>query len=415
MASRFSKRTQENDDNVTAVPAIDPDEVLLPGEGPAESAEESDNAWTDAAAAFSETASGNDSAENAPAENDNTPQEESEMTDTVTETIPAQSLTERLENDGYKVTDAAATLLAEAEANTVTMLDIESLPKDAKILKMQLSILEEFAEEYSALRKELKDGTSGKDEKVAEFLAENDVILAPVTDENGEPTGESVDLKNALAEAQEAREKAIAAANAAEAALMTHIESELSKMPGGVMSEEDIKAKTEEIKLKYAEYVGQHKAAKDYLDNYRQHKNADVGEIHQYVTHIDRPSGRATTSGSGTRNAPGTGAGRSVHVSGAFFSRDNGATWEHATQEKTDAKGEKITLSNPQALAVALGQAFSTTVTKEEIVDAWYAASDQTRETATKANMPNEKVFPLTFKDGNGNDVTTTVKIQKRQ
>lgn len=400
--ARFSKRTTENE----TPDATTEEEILLPGEGPAESATESDNAWTDAAVAFTETASENDSADN------DTPQEENEMTDT--ETAPESTLTERLNDAGFTVTDAAANLLAEVNTDPFVMLEIDSLPKDARLVKLQLEILSELANEYSALRKELKDGTSGKDEKVAEFLAENDEILAPVTDENGEPTGESVDLKNALAEAQEARDKAIAAANAAEAALMAHVEDELSKMPGGVMSEEDIKAKTEEIKLKYQEYAEQHKAAKSFLDNLRNHKNVEVGEIHQYVTHIDRPSGRATTAGTSSRNAGPT-AGRSVHVSGAFFSRDNGATWEHSTTEKKDAQGKTIVLSNPASLAVDLGKAFSTTVTKDDIVDAWYAASDQTRETATKANMPNEKIFPMTFKDGNGNEVTATVKIQKRQ
>lgn len=333
------------------------------------------------------------------------------MTET---TAPEKSLSERLEDDGFTVTDAAANLLAEAEGNAVKMLDIDDLPKDARILKMQLTILSDLTDEYKALRSELTEGTSGKDEKVAAFLAENDEILAPVLNENGEPTGDSVDLKDAFAEAQEARDKAIKAANDAEAALMAHVESELSKRGGGVMSEEDIAAKTAEIKLKYSEYVEQHKAAKNYLDNYRTHKNAEVGEIHQYITHIDRPSGRPASGGT-SRTTGGPTAGRSVHVSGAFFSRDGGTTWEHSTTSKTDANGKALTLSNPASLAVDLGKAFSTTVSKDDIVDAWYAASDQTRETATKANMPNEKVFPMTFKDGSGNEVTPLVKIQKRQ
>lgn len=404
--AKFGKRA---DDKNTPV-EVEADEVLLPGEGPAEVAptENAETNWQDQLNEAFDTPTENDST-------DTTPQEESTMTETTTEaTIPAQtpilSLTERLENDGFTVTDAAKTLLAEAENETATpMLDIETLPKDARVVKMQLTILAELADEYKALRKELADGTSGKDEKIAAFLAENDEIV----DEN------DVDLKDALAEAQEARDKAIQAANEAEAALLAHVEAELSKTAGGVMSEEDIAAKTAEIKLKYGEYSEQHKAAKSFLDNYRTHKNAEVGEIHQYVTHIDRPSGRATTAGSTSRNAGPT-AGRSVHVSGAFFSRDNGATWIHSTQVKAvnptpKNPDGKITLSNPVSLATDLGKAFSTTVSKDDIVDAWYSASGQTRETASKANMPDEKVFPMTIKNGAGADVDVLVKLAKRQ
>jgi len=396
--ARFSKRTQENDDdNVTAVPAIDPDEVLLPGEEPEESAE-------------SETAP--ESADVAHSDSNTIPQEESEMTDTVVEeSVPAERHTYVDENGTTLVaTDAAERLLAEVEGETVTMLEIGSLPNDARILKMQLEILKDLADEYKVLRKELADGTSGKDEKIAAFLAENEEIFAEIE-------GKNVDLKNALAEAQEARDAAIAAANKAEADLLAHVEAELSKTAGGVMSEEDIAAKTAEIKTKYGEYAEQHKAAKSFLDNYRAHKNPEVGEINQYVTHIDRPSGRPTSGGGGTRNASDGGAGRSVHVSGAFFSRDGGQTWEHSTTKKNTPKGT-ITLSNPASLAVDLGQAFSTTVSKDDIIDAWYSACGKTREgdtMATKANMPAEKVFEMAFKDGSGNEVKPLVKLVKRQ
>lgn len=395
--AKFGKRTEDKD-NTPAITTEETEEVLLPGEGPAESAPTENVDWQGQLnAAFDPTALGDITS---PEDND-TPQEENEMTETATENA---TLTERLENDGFKVTDAAANLLAEVEKETTPMLDIDSIPKDARILKMQLEILSELADDYKSLKQELTDGTSGKDEKVAGYIAN----LDETGDENG------LDLRDAFEAAREAREEAIRKANEAEAAFLAHVENELSKRGGGVMSEEDIAAKTAEIKLKYSEYVEQHKAAKNYLDNYRTHKNDSVGEIHQYVTHIDRPSGRATSAGT-SRTTGGPTAGRSVHVSGAFFSKDGGASWEHSTTEKKDAQGKVLTLSNPASLAVDLGKAFSTTVSKDEIIDAWYSASDQTRETATKANMPNEKVFPLTFKDGNGNDVTAMVKIQKRQ
>lgn len=390
--AKFGKRGEDKVETTNITPE---EEVLLPGEGPSE---ESASAPVENVEAFSEATP---ESESIPAQT--TPQEENEMTDTATTENENATLTERLESEGFKVTDAAANLLAEVEGNAVTMLDIDSLPKDARVVKMQIEILRELADEYKALKQELTNGTSGKDEKVAAYVAD--------LDESGDENG--LELRDAFETAREAREAAIKAANDAEAAFLAHVEAELSKRGGGVMSEEDIAAKTQEIKLKYSEYADQHKAAKFFLDNYRQHKNPEVGEIHQYVTHIDRPSGRATSSGA-SRNAGPT-AGRSVHVSGAFFSRDNGATWVHSTTEKKDAQGKTLTLSNPTSLAIDMGKALSTTVNKDDIIDAWYVASGQTRETASKANMPNEKVFPMTVKDGNGNDTPVLVKLQKRQ
>jgi hypothetical protein len=401
--ARFSKRTQENETPDTP----EEEEVLLPGEGPAESASDWQGQLNEA---FGDT-SENDSTENAPVENDDTPQEESEMTETTTAEHATNENGHRVyagENGETLVTtDAAERLLAEVEGNATPMLEIDSLPKDAKVVKMQLEILKELADEYKALKKQLEKGTSGKDELIAGYIAE--------LDESDDATGK--EFRDAFAAAREAREAAVKAERDAEAAFLAHVENELKKSDGGLMSEDEIAAKTAEIKLKYNEYKEQHSAAKTFLDNYRELKNPEVGQIHQYVTHVDRPSGRATTS-SGSRNAGPT-AGRSVHVSNAFFSTDGGTTWNRSTQEKsvspTPANPDgKVILSNPQALALDLGKAFSTTVSKDDIVDAWYAASGQTRETASKANMPPEKEFPFTLKNGSGENVTVLVKLAKR-
>lgn len=337
--------------------------------------------------------------------NDALPATEEENT-AMPETTNAPVAESSLDNEAESLlTDATKAVQERAESKTVELLSVDSLPASFKVGKMQLSILDELAEEYKALFKELAEGTSNKDEKVEAYIANLDT--------SGDEEG--LILRDAFAEAQEARAKAIAAENAAREALQAHVETELAKAPnGGVMSEEDIAAKTAEIKAKYAEYSDQYKAARNFFENHRAHKDSTIGTIEQYVTHIDRPSGRPTKGGANATRSVGASTGsRSVHVSGAEWSEDGGATWTRATKDTKTPSG-MITLSNPAELASALGKRFKTVVNKDDIVDAWYSAAGQSRETASKANMPDVQTFEFDAKDGDKSN-PILVRLTKRQ
>ena len=367
MAKIGRKRTEDEE---TAIDNTNEEEILLPGE-------ESDGA---------------DVPEN---------EETHEMTETAQDVVNEEATVES--EAANLLTDAQKELSERTNGKAVEMLDIDSLPKDAKILKMQLAILGELADEYKVLFEELREGTSDKDEKVQNYIAN----IHESDDEDGKI------FHDALVEAKEARIAAIKAEEEAEKALAAHVENVLAAKGGSIMSEEDIAAKTAEIKAKYSEYVQQHKAAKDYLDNYRSHKNPEAGEIGQYVTHIDRPSGRATKVGDGAARSGGSGAGRSVHVSNSRWSTDGGVTWTRAETTVNGANGP-ITLSNPATLATQLGKAVGGTVSKDDIVDAWYSAAGQTRETASKANMPDVKTFDFEVKTSDG-PKTVQIELTKRQ
>lgn len=304
-----------------------------------------------------------------------------------------------------------ARIANDADSESVVMLDVhEHLPANARTLKMQFLILDDYANDYEALIEKLRIGSSNKDEKVAHYIA-------TVTEEKDAVAFEAVSSIASLDEQIKALQDQ---RDAADTALKAHVEAALiASGNGDLLTEEQIAAMREEIKTKYNEYKDQYKATDVALTNYRENRNPEAAEIHRYITHIPSPTGARVKPG--TAKTGGGSGERAVFVAKAEYFDAAKSEWVKTfrTIKATKAGEPDRESSNPITLATEIAKAFDTklkgTDLKDAIVDQWYGFCGVTSDNVDRAKVSGKVAeFPFNFQLGNGEYTSVPVRITPR-
>jgi len=396
MASSNKRGKNSNNSNSTDVTPVteDFDEVALPGEEDEETEMTDDTTTTVADSNTEDIATDVASAETV-AQTDITSDAAVDMVESEVKDLDAEAAS-LLDGENARIAN-------DATVSTVVMRDVNDLPKDARIIKMQLEILSEYEGDYEALVEELRVGSSGKDEKVAHYIK-------GIDEEKDAPGYALVTKATSLAKQIEELQKL---KDEADTELTTHVEAVLIATGNGdILTEEQIAAKKELIKAKYGEYKDQFAAAKQALDNYRTHKNPDAGEIHEYITHIPSPTGKKVNAAA-TGNAADKGGSRAVFVSEARYMNANGE-WVRAFRTKDDKE-----FSNPTELAAAIARTYDTMLKpvplKDEMIAQWYIHMGTSVENVDRAKVSAAVAeFPFNFQLANGEYTSVPVRLIPR-
>jgi len=399
MASSNKRGKNSNNSNSADVTPVteDFDEVALPGEEDEEIEMTDDTTVADVADETSTIKSAIDSGveSEAVAQTDITSDAAVDMVESEVKDLDAEAAS-LLDGENARIAN-------DATVSAVVMRDVNDLPKDARIIKMQLEILSEYEGDYEALVEELRVGSSGKDEKVAHYIK-------GIDEEKDAPGYALVTKATSLAKQIEELQKL---KDEADTELTTHVEAVLIATGNGdILTEEQIAAKKELIKAKYGEYKDQFAAAKQALDNYRTHKNPDAGEIHEYITHIPSPTGKKVNAAA-TGNAADKGGSRAVFVSEARYMNANGE-WVRAFRTKDDKE-----FSNPTELAALIARTYDTMLKpvplKDDMIAQWYIHMGTSVENVDRAKVSAAVAeFPFNFQLANGEYTSVPVRLIPR-
>jgi hypothetical protein len=362
-----TKKSEQNEAEVTAetVETVEPElieedeEFLLPGEKPF-----------------------------VPNQESNKESENSEMTETVEAEVSVPT-------DALNLSEEAQRILNDAKTESLPMLDVDSIPDDAIALKFGLMGVSAMADQIAKLIKAFEVATSGKDEKIANAI------------ENLETGSENFKLREKVLRDKERLAELEALIEENEAKLYENVENELAAKGDAVWTDEKITEESKAIVEKWNAYKKSYDGAREGIVSHNNHTSGEkLGSIEQYVSYLEKPFGRKTSSGSSD-------GARSPHVASADYSFDKGQSWERATNGKS---GDELK-SNPHFLAAELARVSkdSANTIREKLFAAWYAESNQTPENLDTSKVADISTFDITVPmKSDGSLKTVTVRIAKR-